>query len=1057
MEIGPSVWEPAIQRGATAEATPRTRRRLEESLRAAIGGEVRFDDTSRALYATDASNYRQTPIGVVIPRSLEDVVRTVEICRIFDAPLLSRGGGTSLAGQCTNAALVIDWTKYLRGIVALDPVGKTATVLPGTILDHLRKTATERYQLTLGPDPATHNRCTIGGMIGNNSCGTHAQIAGKMSENVEALEILTYDGLRMWVGRTSEEELAVILREGGRKAEIYRGLLELRKEYEGEIRSRFPPIPRRVSGYNLDSLLPENGFNVAAALVGTEGTCVTVLQAKVRLIHNPPHRALLVVGYRDIFEAGDRVGELDEFQPLALEGMDQSLLDRARRKQLHEAFIDELPEGGGLLVLEFGGESHEEARDRALEVQRILREEKGLVSSKVYDDPVEQEHVWAIREAGLGATAVVPGMNDAWEGWEDAAVPVDRLGDYLRDFRSLLDRYGYDAALYGHFGQGCIHCRIDFDFQSVEGRARYREFVYDAADLVVSYGGSLSGEHGDGQARAELLPKMFGDRLVEAFAKFKAIWDPKGRMNPHKIVDPYRLDENLRLVKPRWLPPTHFQFPDDEGRIDRAAMRCVGVGLCRRHENGVMCPSYMVTKEEMHSTRGRAHLIFEMLQGETIAQSWRDEGVKEALDLCLACKGCKGECPINVDVATFKAEFLSHYYEGRLRPRAAYAMGLVMYWMRLARFAPWLVNAVLQHRLLGAVSKWIGGIDQRREIPRLAPRSFQAELRYRKRPKAAAPRGKVVLWPDTFNNHFHPESAQAAMEVLEGAGYEVIVPKRFVCCGRPLYDFGMLDLAKVFLRRSIEQLRPYIEGGVPIVALEPSCASVFQDELRNLFPHDEDALRLRSLVSTFSQFVAKEELPLPRLEMEAIVQGHCHENALEKMEGERAALERMGMSFRVADSGCCGMAGAFGYEEGEKYEVAQAAGERVLLPEVRRTERSAIVVADGFSCRSQIEDGTDRKALHLAEVIRYAERHGPLGTTAPYPERIAASDRAPTSVETARRLAIQGAWIGAAGITIFLGWRAWRGLRSKGWRAGAMGRRAKARLGSAELIHLLLR
>ncbi|AKU90237.1 FAD-binding and (Fe-S)-binding domain-containing protein [Vulgatibacter incomptus] len=999
---------------------------LESDLRAAVEGEVRFDDTSRALYATDSSNYRHTPIGVVVPRTLDDVVATVALCRAHGAPLLSRGGGTSLAGQCCNVAVVIDWTKHLGRIEAIDPVGRTATVLPGTILDHLRKEATQAYQLTLGPDPSTHDRCSIGGMIGNDSCGMHAQMAGRMAENVESMEILTYDGLRMWVGKTNDEELNAIIEAGGRRGEIYAALRDLRDKYADDIRGRYPHIPRRVSGYNLDSLLAEHGFDVARALVGSEGTCATILRAKVRLVYSPPHRALLVVGYPDIFEAADRVAEIDKFKPLALEGMDDGLLERARRKKLHVDFLEELPEGGGLLVAEFGGETAEEAADRAREVREILKREKGLVSSKVFDDPVHQAHIWAVRESGLGATARVPGMPDTWEGWEDSAVPPERLGDYLRDFRRLLDRHGYDAALYGHFGQGCLHCRIDFDFQTEEGRARYRVFMEDATDLVVSYGGSLSGEHGDGQSRAEFLPKMFGKELVEAFREFKGIWDPEGKMNPGKIVDPRRVDQDLRIVTPRWLPTTHFQFPEDEGKLERAALRCVGVGLCRRHEGGVMCPSYMATREEMHSTRGRAHLLFEMLQGQTLQRSWRDEGVKESLDLCLACKGCKGECPVHVDVATFKAEFLSHYYEGRPKPRLAYAMGLSMYWMRLARLAPWLVNALTQQRALRAVFGGIAGVDPRRKIPTLAPRSFTSWVRSRpRRRKAAVPSPKqVVLFPDTWNNTFHPESQVAATEFLEEAGYDVIVPRGFVCCGRPLYDFGMLDTAKRMLRRTIDRLRPYVEEGIPIVALEPSCASVFRDELRNLFPKDDEAMRLSEQFSTFSQFVAREKLEVPELKMEAIVQPHCHEQALEKLEGERAVLERMGMSYRVPDSGCCGMAGAFGYEAGRKFDVSMACGERVILPDIRQLDRRAFVVADGFSCRTQIEDATDRRSLHLAEVLRFAQRHGPSGTAAAYPERIAENERTSLGAPLGRRLAIAGA---VGGIALLALRGAWRG------------------------------
>jgi len=993
-------------------------------LREAIEGEVRFDAASRALYATDSSNYRQTPIGVVIPRTLDDVVKTVALCRRHGVPILSRAGGTSLAGQTCNVAVVMDWSKYLHGILGIDPVGRTATVLPGTILDTLRGVARDRYQLTLGPDPSTHDRCCIGGMIGNNSCGTHAQMAGKMSENTHALEILTYDGLRTWVGPTSDEEFQAIVRAGGRKAEIYQALQALRDEYADEIRARFPKIPRRVSGYNLDQLLPENGFHVARALVGTEGTCVTVLQAKVRLVYDPPHRALLVIGYDDIYEAADRIGELDEFQPLALEGMDQGLIQRAKKKHLHTDFLSQLPEGGGFLIVEFGGETREEARANATDVMHKIRREKGLVDSKVFDDPVHQSHIWTVRESGLGATARVPGMRDTWEGWEDSAVPPEKLGGYLRDFRKLLDRYGYDAALYGHFGQGCLHCRIDFVFETEEGRRTYRSFIEDAADLVVSYGGSLSGEHGDGQSRAELLPKMFGDRLVGAFEKFKGIWDPDWKMNPRKDVRPYRIDENLRIVPPRWNPKTHFRFPDDDGRMGRATMRCVGVGLCRRDEGGVMCPSYMVTKEEKHSTRGRAHLLFEMLQGQTLERNWRDEGVKEALDLCLVCKGCKGECPINVDIPTYKAEFLSHYYEGRLRPRQAYTMGLTMFWLRMARVAPWAGNLLMRSRAGRAVIRAIAGVDPRRELPRLAPRSFQQRLGFR-RPNAAAGERKVVLWPDTWNNYFHPETAQSAYDFLTDAGWKVIVPRGFLCCGRPLYDYGMLPTAKRLLRHDIAQLRPYIADGTPIVGLEPSCISVFHDELHGLFPDDPEAMKLKDLVMSFEEFLEKEKIDVPRLEMKALVQGHCHSMSTTKLRADKAVMDRMGLHHEVPESGCCGMAGAFGYEAGQKYDVSMACGERVILPMVRDEDRDALVIADGFSCRSQIEDTTDRRAIHLAEALRFAQHHGPLGTTAAYPEEVAAQDEKRAHPEGARP-PIAPLAVLAGGAAAALGFVTWR-------------------------------
>ncbi len=946
---------------------------LAAALAREVGGEVRFDAGSRALYAADASNYRQVPIGVVVPRDLDDVVATVATCRRFGAPLLSRGGGTSLAGQCCNVAVVLDYSKYLHHVLEIDPDQRRARVQPGTVLDVLRDAA-EAHHLTYGPDPATHDRCTLGGMIGNNSCGVHSVMAGMTSDNVEELEVLTYDGLRLRVGATSDDELARIEAAGGRRAEIYGRLRALRDRYADAIRQRYPDIPRRVSGYNLPALLPEQGFQVARALVGTEGTCVTVLEATVRLVHSPPARVLVVLGYADVYAACDHVPAILEHHPVGLEGFDDILVHYMKRKGLHPDDLPLLPAGGGWLLVEFGAETRDEATAQAEGLIDALKGQEHAPDMKLYADREQQAKLWEIRESGLGATAIVPGEPPAWPGWEDSAVPPARLGDYLRDLRQLIDRFDYTASFYGHFGQGCLHTRITFDFTTAAGIARYRAFMDQAADLVLRYGGSLSGEHGDGQARAELLPKMFGDELVDAFREFKAIWDPDWKMNPGKVVTPYRMDQNLRLGTD-YAPPapaTHFAFRDDNGSFAHAALRCVGVGKCRKTDAGIMCPSYMVTREEEHSTRGRAHLLFEMLQGDPVRGGWRDPHVKDALDLCLACKGCKGECPVHVDMATYKAEFLSHYYAGRLRPRQAYAFGLIMYWARLAAPLAGLVNLVTQTPLLRDAAKAAAGMEPARQVPRFAPQTFKRWARQRGPRNQGKP--PVILWPDTFNNHFHPSTAIAAVEVLEAAGYRVVVPQRALCCGRPLYDYGMLDLAKRFLRDILATLREPIRAGVPVVVLEPSCLAVFRDELRNLLPHDEDARRLCEqsfLIDEFLERRADGYTP-PKLGAKALVHGHCHHKALMRMTDEEALFRKMGLDFQVLDSGCCGMAGAFGFEPGDHYQVSMAAGERVLLPAVRAAAKDTLIVADGFSCREQIRQTTDRAALHPAQVLQLA-------------------------------------------------------------------------------------
>ncbi|HWE07379.1 MAG TPA: FAD-binding and (Fe-S)-binding domain-containing protein, partial [Rhizomicrobium sp.] len=651
-------------------------RELENELRRSLEGEVRFDNGSRALYATDASNYRQVPIGVVVPKTVEDVLAAMELCRRLDAPVLARGGGTSLAGQCCNVAVVFDFSKYLNKLIDLDPKAKTARVQPGIVLDWLRGEA-ERHQLTFGPDPSTHNHNTLAGMIGNNSCGTHSVMAGKTQENVIELEVLTYDGLRMRVGETRRDEQDLIVSAGGRRGEIYAGLKDIAARHGDEIRRRYPDIPRRVSGYNLPDLLPENGFHVARALVGTESTCALTLEATVKLIWSPPGRTLVVLGYPDIYKAGDHVPEIMEFRPIACEAIDALLVENMKIKGLHPRDLKLLPDGRGWLLVEFGGEDRKDSDNQAGRLMDSLKKHDDAPAMKLFDDPGEEKLVWDIRESGLGATAWVPGEPVTWEGWEDSAVAPEKLGGYLRELCELYEKHGYEGALYGHFGQGCVHTRITFDLLTAAGIANYRSFMDDATSLVVKYGGSLSGEHGDGQSKAEFLPKMYGAEICEAFREFKSLWDPRGKMNPGKIVDPYPITENLRLGRhfaPKE-PETYFHFVDDKNSFTHAAMRCVGIGECRRQEKGTMCPSYRTTMEEKHSTRGRAHLLFEMMHGGVIGDGWKSEEVFDALDLCLSCKGCKSDCPVNVDMATYKAEFLAHYYEGRLRPRHAWAMG----------------------------------------------------------------------------------------------------------------------------------------------------------------------------------------------------------------------------------------------------------------------------------------------------------------------------------------------------------------------------------------------
>ncbi|MEV0756393.1 FAD-binding and (Fe-S)-binding domain-containing protein [Streptosporangium sp. NPDC050280] len=938
---------------------------LYRNLRARVDGEVRCDEGSLAAYAHDSSNYRQTPSVVVVPRTVEAGAEAVRVCHEHRAPVHSRGGGTSLAGQCCNEGVVIDWSKYCTRLLSVN--GERALVEPGICLDDLNAELADRH-LMVGPKPSTHDTCTIGGMIGNNSCGASAQAYGKTADSVIRLEVLTYDGLRMWVGETSEEEYEHILALGGRRAEIYRAMRRLRDENLALIRTRYPKIPRRVSGYNLDSLLPENCFNVARALVGSESTLITVLHAEISLFPVPRFQSLAVLGYPDIATAGDMVPKIVEHRPLALEGLDHELMDLARVEHAAgQEVLDRLPEGSGWLMVRFGGDTREEADERA---RRLLDKTTGAHTTYL-DDPAEEERVWRVREAGLGVTAYPPDNPDTHEGWEDAAVPPGRLGDYLRDFQTLLNRFDYrNSSLYGHFGQGCVHTRIPFDLDDPEGVAKYRGFVQDAARLVASYGGSLSGEHGDGQSRGELLPIMFGPEVVELFGVFKRIWDPEGRMNPGKIVDPYRLDENLdHLDYHPAEPKTYFDYPDDHHRFTHAAARCVGVGKCRSDSGGVMCPSYRVTREERHSTRGRARILMEMMRGETVTGGWRSRAVYDALDLCLSCKGCRGECPVHVDMATYKAEFLSHHYRGRPRPVAHYSMGWLPLWARIAALAPGAVNALTHTPGLSGLIRLAGGVDRHRELPRFAAERFTDWFRDRQ-PRDLDGGEPVVLWPDTFTDNFRPGAAVAATRLLEAHGYRVEVPPVPLCCGLTWISTGQLATARRVLRRTVAALAPRLRRGVRVVGLEPSCAAVLRSDAPELLSGDPDVELLGHRISSLSEMLLDRVpvAPPPGTGVRALAQPHCHQHAIWGFEADTRLLERVGVQVEVLDVGCCGLAGNFGFERGH-HEISTGVAELGLWPAVRAADEGTRILADGFSCRTQIESGTHAKPVHLAELL----------------------------------------------------------------------------------------
>ncbi|PGH48992.1 FAD-binding and (Fe-S)-binding domain-containing protein [Streptomyces sp. Ru87] len=995
---------------------------LARALRHAVGGEVEFDAASRALVTMDASNYRRVPVGVVSPRDADDTAAALAVCREYGAPVVPRGGGTSIAGQATGTGVVLDFTRHMNGVLDVDPAARTARVQPGAVCDAVRDAAAP-YRLTFGPDPSTHSRCTIGGMIGNNSCGSHSVAWGTTADNVHALDVLTHGGERARLAPGGD----------GVPAALRDGAAALVTRHMALLRTGYPDLPRRISGYALDALLPENGTDWARAFTGSEGTLGVLTEATVRLVEPPAARALAVLGYPHESAAAEAAHTLLPHGPLTVEGMASDLVPGPAARSL--------PKGGAWLFVEMGGGTPAEARAHADALCAGAAD--GTTDHLVVTDPAGQRALWRIREDASGTATRMPDGSEAWPGWEDCAVPPARLGGYLRDFRALLAEHRLRGTPYGHFGDGCIHIRIDFDLLTGPGIARFREFSTDLAGLVTAHGGSLSGEHGDGQARAELLPRMYGPELVGVFADFKDLWDPAGGLNPGMLTRPHRLDENLRFsVLPREPVGTAFGYPHDGGDFSAAVRRCVGVAKCRETTAAgaaVMCPSFRATGEEQHSTRGRARLLHEMLAGEVVTDGWRSTEVRDALDLCLSCKGCRSDCPVGVDMATYKAEFLHHHYAGRVRPAAHYAMGLLPLWLRTAAPVAPLLNRLTGVGPLATLAKRLGGIAPERAVPELAPRTFTrwwrahaAELRAggaaarpvapsaepvtepaegpvapsaaaRRTGGAAAvaagppgaptvpsaaepgrPAGSghagpdperqrtVVLWPDTFTNHLSPSVGSAAVTVLEAAGLRVVVPPKPVCCGLTRVSTGQLDGARRVMRRTLDVMAPALEAGLPVVGLEPSCAAALRTDLPELLSDDPRAARLAASVKTFAQALDQyaPEWEPPRVDRPVAGQTHCHQHAVLGDEAERRLRERAGLTGTLS-GGCCGLAGNFGFERGH-YDVSVACAEEQLLPSVREAGPDTELLADGFSCRTQLDQLAGRRARHLAEIL--AER-----------------------------------------------------------------------------------
>ncbi|WP_030236247.1 FAD-binding and (Fe-S)-binding domain-containing protein [Streptomyces sp. NRRL S-455] len=946
---------------------------LEAELRRIVRGDVGFDVTSRALVTMDASNYRRVPLGVVAPRDADDVAAVLEVCRERRVPVVARGGGTSIAGQATGTGVVLDFTRHMNRLVSLDPEARTAVVQPGLVLDRLQEAAAP-HGLRFGPDPSTHSRCTLGGMIGNNSCGSHSVAWGTTADSVRELDVVTARGRRLRLGQDW--------------AGAPDGLRELVDGELARLRTGFPELPRRISGYALDALLPELGADVVRSFCGSEGTLGILTEAVVRLVEAPRARALAVLAYADEGAAAEAAAGLLPFAPLTVEGMAADLVPSATA----------LPKGGAWLFVETGGESPGEARARAEAIVRAA----DVIDALVVTDPAGQRALWRIREDASGTATRMPDGSEAWPGWEDCAVPPARLGAYLRDFRALMAAHGLRGTPYGHFGDGCIHVRIDFDLLTEAGVARFRRFSEELAELVVAHGGSLSGEHGDGQARAELLPRMYGEEMVGLFERVKGVWDPDDLLNPGMLVRPAPLDAGLRFsVLPREPVDVSFGYPSDRGDFSAAVRRCVGVAKCRTASvsgSSVMCPSFRATGEEEHSTRGRARLLHEMLAGEVVTDGWRSTEVRDALDLCLSCKGCRSDCPVEVDMATYKAEFLHHHYAGRRRPAAHYTMGWLPVWLRVVsrtRTAP-LVNALARFRPFAWTAKRLGGIAPERDIPRVASRTFS---RWWDQRQDKAERGDlVVLWPDTFTEHLSPSVGQAAVRVLEAAGLRVALPPTVrlekppvgdgrtvaldplsllrgrgrVCCGLTYVSTGQLDRARAVMSRTLDLMEPVLETDAPVVVLEPSCAAALRTDVPELLHDDPRAARLAAKVLTFAETLERHApgWTPPRVDRPVAGQTHCHQHAVL---GDAADL-RLRAAARLSgdlSGGCCGLAGNFGFEKGH-HEVSAACAEEQLLPSVRDAPDGTVVLADGFSCRTQLEQLAGVRGRHLAEVLAAA-------------------------------------------------------------------------------------
>ncbi|GAB2640389.1 FAD-linked oxidase C-terminal domain-containing protein [Prescottella soli] len=929
---------------------------ISDALRRAGVRDVRDDGTTRAMYSSDASLYRVPPTTVVFPRAVYEVATVLDVCRAEGVPITARGAGTSVAGNAVGPGVVLDFSRYLGRVLDVDPQARTAVVEPGVVQATLQRAAAPHW-LRFGPDPSTHNRCTIGGMLGNNACGARTLGYGRTSDNVVGLEFLSGAG----------EELSL---PAATDAPILAALRDVTSTGLATIRTEFGRFGRQASGYALEHLLPENGFDVRRFLVGSEGTLGIVTQATVRLVLDPAHRVLVALGYDDIASAGDDSKAVLGFRPTACEGIDSRLVDVVRDRRGSQA-VPPLPRGAAWLFVEIAGDARDEVLGRA----QALAKGCGAIDALVVEDPARAAALWRIREDGAGLAGRSPAGKPAYAGWEDAAVPPDRMGSYLRDFDALLTDFGITGLPYGHFADGCLHIRLDLPMDRPDGTAVFRRFLTSAAELVARYDGSLSGEHGDGRARSELLPLMYSPDALRLFGAVKHVFDPDNVLNPGVLVDPRPVDADLRV--PQTSPLRRnlaLAYRDDGGDFAQAVHRCTGVGKCRADTTGtggVMCPSYMATREEKDSTRGRARVLQEMVNGSLVGEGWRSLEVHDALELCLSCKGCASDCPTGVDMASYKSEVLHQSYRKRLRPVSHYSLGWLPRWAAIAGRAPKLVNAVTRLPGVAPVALTLGGADRRRNVPQFAPTSFRRwfAATATERRTTGDP---VVLFVDTFTDHFTPEVGIATVRVLEDAGFRPRLTQRRQCCGLTWITTGQLDAARRILGRTVTALA---DEGVPIVGMEPSCTAVLRADSLELLGTDASRAVAESTRTLAELLTDRDGWEPPDLSGTSVVaQPHCHHHAVMGWGADATLLRRAGATVERL-GGCCGLAGNFGAEKGH-YEVSVAVAEHQLLPAVARARPGSVVLADGYSCRTQITDLTRREGVHLAQLLAEQGQQG---------------------------------------------------------------------------------